>query len=433
MKTIGFFILIIITWSCGHSKLIGKSADKNIYNNEAFRAAHVGISIFEPATNKYWYSFQDDKYFVPASNVKIATTYTALKYLGNRLKGLKYEEHENTIIVEGTGDPTLLHPDFKNQPVLEFLKGKKHILINTQNWDDKKWGEGWSWDDYASGYMAERSALPVYGNTVRLTKNGNPVDGKLINIYPFFFRDSLLYEDNPGSDSVNVERAEDNNQFHIKSSPGVFTSRNIPFVTHGFETARRLLRDTLKTDIRASYYPMQQPSIVVSYHLDSVLKPMMHQSDNFLAEQTLLMASNEVLGVMNVDKLIDSILKTDLNTFPQKPRWVDGSGLSRYNLFTPRDFIYLLNKIRSEFGMDRAKEIFPTGKEGTLRNYYGADSSFIYAKTGSLSGVVALSGYLYTKKNKLLLFSVLINNHAPSAEGIRKAMETFLLSVRNRY
>jgi D-alanyl-D-alanine carboxypeptidase/D-alanyl-D-alanine-endopeptidase (penicillin-binding protein 4) len=433
MKTIGFFVLIIITWSCGHTKLIANSAEKNIYSNEAFRAAHVGISIFEPATNKYWYSFQDDKYFVPASNVKIATTYAALKYLGNRLKGLQYEEHDNTIIIEGTGDPTLLHPDFKDQPVLEFLKNKKHILINTENWADEKWGRGWSWDDYASGYMAERSALPVYGNRVTLTKTSNPAGGMMINAYPSFFRDSLIYEDNPGSDSVSVERTPGNNQFHIRISSGVFTSKNIPFATYGFETTRRLLRDTLKTDIRASHYPMRQPAIVRSYPLDSVLKPMMHQSDNFLAEQTLLMASNEVLGLMNVDKLIDTLMRTDLNTFPQKPRWVDGSGLSRYNLFTPRDFIYLLNKIRSEFGMDRAKEIFPTGKEGTLRNYYGADSSFIYAKTGSLSGVVSLSGYLYTKKNKLLLFSVLINNHAPSAEGIRKAMETFLLSVRNRY
>ena len=56
--------------------------------------------------------------------------------------------------------------------------------------------------------------------------------------------------------------------------------------------------------------------------------------------------------------------------------------------------------------MERIKMILPTGGTGTLANYYKADSSYIYAKTGTLSGVVAISGYLYTKKNKLLIFSV---------------------------
>ena len=83
--------------------------------------------------------------------------------------------------------------------------------------------------------------------------------------------------------------------------------------------------------------------------------------------------------------------------------------------------------------MDRLKEIFQTGGEGTLSNYYKLDSGFIYAKTGSLSGVLALSGYLYTTKNKLLLFSVLINNHRGNTTAIRRQVEAFLEEVRKKY
>ncbi len=89
--------------------------------------------------------------------------------------------------------------------------------------------------------------------------------------------------------------------------------------------------------------------------------------------------------------------------------------------------------MKNEFGMERIKEIFPTGGEGTLSNYYKKDISFIYAKTGTLSGVVALSGFMYTSKNKLFLFSVLVNNHQASATEVRKAIEQFLQGVRNKY
>ena len=117
----------------------------------------------------------------------------------------------------------------------------------------------------------------------------------------------------------------------------------------------------------------------------------------------------------------------------QKPRWADGSGLSRYNLFTPQDFVAILQKMKTEFGMTRIREIFPTGNEGTLANYYRADSSFLYAKTGTLSGVVALSGYFTTAKGRELVFSVLVNNHRSGAAPVRRAVEKFLQNLRSQY
>jgi D-alanyl-D-alanine carboxypeptidase/D-alanyl-D-alanine-endopeptidase (penicillin-binding protein 4) len=160
---------------------------------------------------------------------------------------------------------------------------------------------------------------------------------------------------------------------------------------------------------------------------------MMHESDNLFAEQSLLMVSNEVLGVMDDVKIIDTLLKTDFADLPQKPRWVDGSGLSRYNLFTPKDFVVILHKMQTAFGMDRLRRLFPTGGEGPFERYFRSDSSVFFAKTGTLSGVVTLSGFLYTRKQKLLLFSVLVNNHQAPVAAVRRAVEAFLQHVRSRY
>jgi D-alanyl-D-alanine carboxypeptidase/D-alanyl-D-alanine-endopeptidase (penicillin-binding protein 4) len=73
--------------------------------------------------------------------------------------------------------------------------------------------------------------------------------------------------------------------------------------------------------------------------------------------------------------------------------------------------------------------LLPTGGSGTLGSYYKQDSGHIYAKTGSLSGVICLSGYLITEKNRPLIFSVLVNNYNGSGSILRKAVERFIRKV----
>jgi D-alanyl-D-alanine carboxypeptidase/D-alanyl-D-alanine-endopeptidase (penicillin-binding protein 4) len=234
------------------------------------------------------------------------------------------------------------------------------------------------------------------------------------------------------ANGFTVFRPINENSFFINPDDRI-VYEEIPF-TNTRSVIIHLLADTLKkTVIPYGTIKKKLAGIVHSQPTDSLLKPMMHRSDNFFAEQSLLMVSNERLGVMNDAKIIDTILKTDFKDLPQKPRWADGSGLSRYNLFTPQDFVTILNKMKNEFGMERIKVIFPTGGEGTISSYYKADSGYIYAKTGTLSGVVAFSGYLYTKKGKLLIFSTLVNNHQAAATDVRRTIEKFIQGIRNRY
>jgi len=474
------WMLCFFLSACSVSKKISKAAKEDVLGSKALQSAHVGITIFDPSSNKHLFNYQGDKYFVPASNTKLATCYAALKYLGDSLPGIRYgyaiseDSSVKLLAIQPMGDPTLLHPDYPRQPVLDFIFRQARSLHNElvildTNWKDSHLGNGWSWNDYDADYMAERSNLPVYGNVVDiklnppayrdpskkgsgygnellLFKTASPYFDSMVNAHSFYLSKETQEAPRP---LVSIKRDLSLNEFRIVNSRQPFSTVSIPFVTEGSKTALQVLAHDYHLSIhqlRLQYdnganaylcdgcpglnFKVKEWKILYSHLTDSLLKPMMHRSDNFFAEQSLLMVSNLRLGYMNDQKIIDTILKTDLKDLPQKPNWADGSGLSRYNLFTPQDIVAILNKMKTEFGMERLKIIMATGGEGTIRSYYKADSGYIYGKTGTLSGVVAFSGFLYTKKGKLLIFSTLVNNHLSSAADVRRAVEKFLERVR---
>lgn len=440
----GLIACVVFFISCSSVKQIGRSANENVLKDPALQTAHVGISIYNPATNKYVYNYQGDKYFVPASNTKIPTCYAAMKYLGDSLVAarLAIDEEDSAVLIYPSGDPTFLHADYTFQPLFEAVRRFPVLRLNFSSWKSQRWGSGWSWNDYDEAYMAERSAFPVYGNVIKFKLAGDTLQTFLKEPTFWFSQpDTFNYEKETHiihSKYFTLERAIDDNRYYVKPSKGLFKAAEIPFRAD-FEFVSKLLEDTIGSQYvslaGASKEYVYNPAkrILYSQPTDSLLKPLMHRSDNFFAEQVLLMVSNEVLGEMNDAKIIDTILKSDFKDLPHKPRWVDGSGLSRYNLFTPQDMVAILNKMQAEFGMERIKEIFPTGNDGTLTNYYKKESGYIFAKTGTLSGVVALSGFLYTQKNQLLIFSVLVNNHQASATAVRRAVEKFIESIREQY
>ena len=360
-----------------------------------------------------------------------------MKYLGDSLIGIRYIERDTDILIVPTGDPTLLQPDFMKQPVIDFLKWKKrNIYISGANWKEQALGAGWSWDDYNDDYMVERSPMPAYGNVIKWAQT-QQADSSFISYSVPDVNWKVNFNIDSTSRKFFVKRKLAENIYEITQGTEKYKTQDVPFVTNVLESAVELLKDTIGSKIYSNYLPLTTNhlplALLHSQPADSLFRPMMYRSDNFFAEQTLLMASNERLGFMNDEKIIDTLLKSDLKDLPQKPAWVDGSGLSRYNLFTPQDFVFLLRKMKDEFGLERMEHILPTGGTGTLGARFKQDSGYIYAKTGSLSGVITLSGYLLTQKNHLLIFSVLVNNHNGTPSKIRDAVAKFIEATRNKY
>ena len=407
-------------------------AQKNLLKADALKGAHVGIAVYNDTKQAWVDQYQSDHYFTPASNTKILATYVGLKYLGDSLPGFSIAENTDTLFLTPLGDPSFLHPDFKYQPVAELIKNtSKQVVIQPTNAKDLfgHFGDGWAWNDYAEDYQPERSRMPIYGNLVHFYQ----VNGGL-SIKPFtFFKDitdiSTVYQ-------KSWTRKLIGNQFYTNGQKNNAPYFQVPFDAY-FEPNLPvyLLQDTLKIklNIASGSRPMQQ-KIIKTVPTDSLLKIMMRRSDNFFAEQILLMGSQQLLGRMDDAAFIDTVLATDFFGLPQKMRWADGSGLSRYNLNTPENYVAILKKMQDEFGQNRVTNIFETGGEGTLSAYYKSFPGELHAKTGSLGGQIALSGFIYTHKKQKLYFSILVSNHmSPTSAGVRKAVEAYLKSVAQKY
>ena len=437
--------ILLLTVACSTNRTIVRSADKNLYKDSILKHALVGVSVFDPSANKTLFEKNGSTYFVPASNIKIVSCYTAMKYLGDSLPGIKYAVTDKGVLLIPTGDPSLLHADYAKHPVLDFLqKENRSLFITDAVWRSEALGSGWSWDDFNEDYLVERSPMPVYGNYIKWVQEREEPKGydstqpdvstTIYSIPEVEWK--VRFDPNDKAKNFYVQRNREDNIFTITEGKEKKVTQDVPYVTFGIRSGLELLKEAAgkeisiwnptKTDLGAVKTIYSQPT-------DSLLRPMMHRSDNFFAEQVLMMVSQQVLGYQLDSKLIDTLLRSTLNGFPQAPRWADGSGLSRYNLFTPQDFIYILDRMRTEYGMDRIKGIFPAGGRGTLSRYFKGDSVYLYAKTGTLSGVVCLSGFLQAQSGKWLIFSVLVNNHRGSATAIRRKVELFLNDIRNKY
>jgi serine-type D-Ala-D-Ala carboxypeptidase/endopeptidase (penicillin-binding protein 4) len=424
-----FIVAFSLLYNPVHAQSISSLANNTLLKDSSIASGHIGISIYEPATNKYLYNYNATKYFVPSSNTKLFTLYAGMKYLGDSLVGLDYTiQPDSGLYIYPAYDPTFLDPEFPHQPVYDFLKKFKYIGI-AQPISPTPWGNGWVWDDLTEDYAPPRSSFPIYKNLISL----DWVNKDSITVTPHDFQNSIRIL---GTLTTGFETYRDFTSKHTIILNGKQKHIQIPFTRSSYtdyaSTPTFLLQDTLKISVGIpdDYYG----GILNSIHsqpCDTFFNIMMHKSDNFFAEQTLLMVAAHRIGTPENYEIIDTLLKNDLKDVPQKPRWVDGCGLSRYDLFTPQDFVYIINKMKNEFGLKRLENILPTGNEGTLKGYYVNDSSFIYAKTGSMSNHFSLSGLLITKKNKTLVFSILVNDFPGSTIPVKRAIEQFIETIRN--
>ncbi|MBK8555246.1 MAG: D-alanyl-D-alanine carboxypeptidase [Lewinellaceae bacterium] len=406
--------------SCAPGRKFGackrKHLEQEITASPVFAKSVTGFVLMDAATGTELAAVNADRYFTPASNTQILTLATCLKVLGDSLPRFRYvygepdsSEPLGFWAVTGTADPTTLHPDFaawQNNTAFRKTRPSAPLwLLHLPGASSlSPYGPGWMWDDFSAAYSPEISDVPVNGNVIRVDWNGSAWQ-----TYPALFQSALQIDE---VDQIEPSREAMGQVIRVPENPGGLISFNVPM----YQMRKRLpelLADTLLNmgwDWVFEYDPIYDAAPAERWYAcpsDTAYRRMMHQSDNFFAEQLLLLCAGEKFDTLNQNKLIHWMQDSVWMGFPNPPRWADGSGLSRYNLCTPRYFTQVLLKMWQEQSHERLFDLFPAGGiDGTVKDWYaGPDGKpFVFAKSGSMSGVYCLSGYLVAKSGRVLIF-----------------------------
>ncbi len=432
-KLLIFSLLATFGWSCTTTKKISKKNPYDTLIDTSAVLAHgfSGFTLYDLEKNQTVYDRNAERYFTPASNVKLFTLYASLKTLGDSIPALRYKVSNDSLTFWGTGDPTFLHPDLPNTRVLDFLKqnktGKK-FYFSDGNFTNEYFGLGWMWDDYNDYYSPEISSLPMYGNILRVK-----IKNKEIELNPVIFQNSIYPKKENGR---FIKRTVHDNQFLMPTNlaQSADYEQDIPYKTSSALT-QQLLMDTLKKNVNLINIPVAKDAkTIYSTTTAPILRKMMQESDNMLAEHLLMLCGATMKDSLNTAFVIKTITEKYLQDLPDAPEWVDGSGISRYNLFTPRSIVKLLQKMYAEIPQEHLFSLMAIGGQaGTVRGMFKDDKPYVFAKSGSMGGVYNLSGYMLTKQDKVLIFSFMNNNSTKSSSTIRKEVEKILKWVRENY
>lgn len=446
-----------------------------IFADTSLAQAHWGVLVRSEASGESLYELNADRLFVPASNMKLVTGAAALAVLGPDYRfrteiaaagPVRDGVLQGPLVVRGSGDPTIstrfaedVRDVFRAWADSLRAHGITRVaggIIGVDSaFPGPPLGSGWAWDDAESAYAAEISALQLEESAIDLqifpsgTVGAPPVvvldpptqfvgvanraitagpGGETrLSISREAIGPGLRIEGEIAQDTTLVER-----RVAVRGATGYFLS---------------VLRETLREAgvaidgraMDADELPADEPSaaraqpvfVWSSPPLWEILPAMMKPSQNQIAETLLRAVGSEARGdgtARGGAAVIDSLFVV-WGLDPDEIRAADGSGLSRYDLVSPNVLVALLVRMRSTPESDLWYESLPIGGiDGTLENRMREPPlrGNVHAKTGSLSGVRSLSGYLTTAGGERIVFSILVNNHNRNASAVDRIADQAL-------
>jgi D-alanyl-D-alanine carboxypeptidase/D-alanyl-D-alanine-endopeptidase (penicillin-binding protein 4) len=439
-------------------------------NKPRFAQAQWGVKVVSLATGKTVFEHNADKLMKPASNAKMYTASLALDRLGPdyRIKTSLYAPSKpdasgtihGDLLVYGRGDPSFAarfnDGDYSKslQPIISALTaaGIKRIdgdLVGDDSYfRGPPFGTDWTWDDLQNYYGAPVSALTIEDNVIDLVFKPGEAIGQPCQIATQPATTFVTFSNRTETSAagtrphIQIYRPVGQNTVYVwgevpLGAKGVDDSVSVSnpalwfvtllkrdlaqhgiTVTGGVRAVGWLDREVAPLDLSTLVEVASVPSRPLGEIVKNTLKPSQNQYAQLLLLQVGVKTENggdgegryaENMGLAEMRKfLAEAGIKRGMVLLEE------GSGLSRGALVTPAASVQLLTYMAHHRYAGAFSNALPiAGVDGTLRNRFKgtAAAGNLRAKTGSLGHVDTLSGYLTTKGNDKLVFSIMLNNY----------------------
>ena len=444
-KLINVLIIIAMTITTANATAIDRAVATSKVNKSA-----VAISVRDIETGKVVYEHNSKKPMIPASTLKAVTYITALNELGRdyEFTTALYKNTDNELIFKLGADPFFRTIELKG--LIDAAKEKnifepKSVKIDDTIIDRNEWGEGWQWDDELNPLMPKFSAYNIDSNLLRLKiyaeRQGMPAEIRMEEFYPVSFMNLIT----TGKDNNVIASKKSNISNDIITLEG--TVENMVELSIPVNYPRRYFLIRLEEAMRTrklGYYGNITPTVMpaknvylvekVTHPIELATEQVMTYSNNMIAETVFKLAgghyAKETGSIDNaVEMFKKHCAKIDVNT--DDIRIVDGSGVSKNNLVTA-DF--MTNFLTSQSKNDEEYvNIFTTPNNGTLKTRLLYLGDKLRAKTGTLSDVSAMTGFITTLSGKTYVFDIMINDAKSSASDKKMLEEYIIRAIYSKY
>ena len=391
----------------------------------------------------------------PASNTKLVTSAAAvLQYGGEtrvRTRLVATDSSRRSPLCRGGGDPLLTSQDIQKLGEMAYAAGVRHLdtlRMDASLFDSAFYGAGWMWDDESDPFMPYVNPFSVNGNTavVRMkapSQNGIPIEVSVLPSSRLYTVESTA--SSAGSSDLVVRKRPRSNEILIEGSlrKGRSSTKKLS-IWRPQDMVAEMLLDAL----RAAGIPTDSTVVLhltlprssaqregeiavaeISRPIDDILAEMNKESDNLSAECVLRLLAQPVRehGIDAPEGLRQSERLLTRSGVPMDDiHLVDGSGISFYNLLTAEALGRLLAVMAVKPQFDRfVKTLAIAGTDGTLAHRLRdmPKGASFRGKTGTVSGVSALSGYAQAPGGRLLGVVILMQNYKGSAKPYREAQD----------
>ena len=403
------------------------------------RGAHVGVIAIDTERKTPIYAKNADDALMPASNFKLLVGSAGLAKLGTSFAYVTTVGSDGTnLYLRGGGDSLLGAKDLDAAAASIASQGITHVndvVTDASHFDSQRLGYGWSWDDLPYYYAPVVSALGIEDHVLHVYMTpGDAVGAPVkLRIEPqsdsYTIDNQLTTADKTGKDTSDIVRPWDQPRtirltgtypLGAKESGDLIPAVPDPESYAGdvFLRALRAHGVTVGGTMRSGTTPAAAHAVWThnSEAMPQLLADFWYPSDNLMGELML-----KELGVRqarepgtdeNGEKFENAWLKS-IGVDPATVTISDGSGLSQYDRITPHDLLAILQYDWNSPNRTIVLDALPVaGVRGTLRNSYKgtAAEKNVWAKTGSISHVRTISGFVKTKTHGPVTFSFMIND-----------------------